>query len=335
MKTSVVTTDLWRQIRSLYAKSPRTIVVAYLSQAVSPLGTGDLVITNASREAIACGQTSAKVLLQASERGALVYSLGNLHAKIIIAGDSALVSSANHSASSQSLLEAGVLTRDPALIASLRTYVEHLRKAAKRPLSLRELRRLAAIPVVYTRSAGHWDRRKPSLLEALRDNAPVLDGLVFSWFLDDELELSKGEVERQAKKRGVRLPTDWEWCESKYFPDGEGKTVKAYGTTPIVYWPMTVDEAGLPKRFDLHGPSAAPLVSAMRVGQVLVTIEATHPAKTGLNLSKHRRELAQTLTRGLQNRAAQQLRLSFKQNPTCVIPVARLRRLYELGSKSR
>ncbi len=78
----VISKDLWKHIARLASKSERRMgAIAYASsERAIRFGEGDILITDASKEAIACGQTSATLLRNAYKRGAELYSLRGLHA---------------------------------------------------------------------------------------------------------------------------------------------------------------------------------------------------------------------------------------------------------------
>ncbi len=77
------------------------------------------MVCDASNNAIKTGQTSAAVLKRAFDRGSRLYNLPGLHAKILLLNEKALIGSANASGSSaHSLIEAGLLTDQPTIVAT-------------------------------------------------------------------------------------------------------------------------------------------------------------------------------------------------------------------------
>jgi hypothetical protein len=80
MRTQFLGNDVWQQLDRLGRDSPKTIAVAYVSDATNfRFAKGDHIITNASPDAIMSAQTSASLLLKAASAGARVYSLKDLH----------------------------------------------------------------------------------------------------------------------------------------------------------------------------------------------------------------------------------------------------------------
>jgi len=106
--------DVWKEIGKLNGK-PRLAAIAYLGDnapyLLGEFGPNDIVVCDASDGSIKSGSTSRKALNDLVQRGVHVYSLGNLHAKIICIGQTAVVGSMNASASSTSMHEAAVLLR--------------------------------------------------------------------------------------------------------------------------------------------------------------------------------------------------------------------------------
>ncbi|MDT4969390.1 MAG: hypothetical protein QOJ64_4127 [Acidobacteriota bacterium] len=145
----VVSKDLWKQIARLASKSERRIAaIAYVTnEGAIKFGAGDILIVDASDQVVACGQTSASLLRKAHRRGAEIYSLRGLHAKVLVLDDLAVIGSANLSASSaNSLVEAAILTDHPAAVATTRAFIETAKTNAT-PLDSGYLRRIGSIKV--------------------------------------------------------------------------------------------------------------------------------------------------------------------------------------------
>lgn len=108
--------DVWKEIGKLSGK-PRLAAIAYLGDNASHLlgdfARGDIVVCDASDGSIRSGSTSRKALNDLVKRGVHVFSLQDLHAKVICIGRTAVVGSMNASASSTSMHEAAaILTND-------------------------------------------------------------------------------------------------------------------------------------------------------------------------------------------------------------------------------
>jgi hypothetical protein len=142
--------DLWPLIADLSAKADsRYGAVAYVtSEAKFKIGRGDVLVTDAGDDAIKGGLTSADVLARASKRGAKLYSVSGLHAKVFCLGRYIVVGSANASANSaRSLIEAGVVSDNPVLVSQGRAFIEQLAQQGTE-IDAAFLRRIAALEVV-------------------------------------------------------------------------------------------------------------------------------------------------------------------------------------------
>jgi len=145
----VTSKDLWRRIAQLASKSGRRMAaIAYAtSEEAIRFGEGDTLIVDASEHAVACGQTSASLLNHAYKRGAEVYSLPGLHAKVLLLDETAVIGSANLSSSSvNTLVEAAIVTDHPAAVATTRAFIEAVKTRAT-PIDSKYLRRLSSIKV--------------------------------------------------------------------------------------------------------------------------------------------------------------------------------------------
>ncbi|WP_172894308.1 phospholipase D-like domain-containing protein [Micromonospora purpureochromogenes] len=93
-----------------------------------PLSTGDLIVVNGSRNALANGATSAALLRDWFDRGVHVYVHETLHAKVFVVGRTAYVGSANLSrrAHEDHTVEAAMQTTDPGIVAEARAFVRRL-----------------------------------------------------------------------------------------------------------------------------------------------------------------------------------------------------------------
>lgn len=148
--------NLWPTISKLAKNSVKRAAIAYVSSDEHiQFGDGDLLICDASTNAIKSGQTSAAVLKRAYDRDAQIYNLPGLHAKIILLNEKALIGSANASGSSaNNLIEAGLLTDQPTIVATAQSFVNLLASQAEE-LNDQRLKKLLAIKVVKRpRQAG-------------------------------------------------------------------------------------------------------------------------------------------------------------------------------------
>lgn len=172
----VVSAGLWKEVARLSGRhSPRFAAIAYVSSdARIRFGDGDVLVCDATDEAIKSRQTSARVLHAAFRRKARIYSSRGLHAKALVLGRVSVVGSANLSESSASHLnEAAIITDDASVASSLRGMIEalaenaesvddmFLRRIATLPLAPRPRGGKAARPVKVTQPRGWLVGLKP------------------------------------------------------------------------------------------------------------------------------------------------------------------------------
>jgi hypothetical protein len=162
----LISLNVWSRIKVVLDQSrTKTAAIAYVTtDAIVQFGAGDVLVTDASDNAIACGETSARVLEAAIAAGAEIYTCGGLHAKVIVFDDVAVIGSANLSERSErDLVEAAWVTDDPTVVAEARSFVARL-AAQSRRIDRALLQRILSIKVA---------RRLPTLSK--RDQNLALD----------------------------------------------------------------------------------------------------------------------------------------------------------------
>lgn len=97
-----------------------------------PVTAGDLIVVNGSRNALANGATSARLLRTWYEQDVRLYVHETLHAKVFVVGRTAFVGSANLSrrAHDDGTVEAAIQTTDPAVVADARRFVREMAAGA-------------------------------------------------------------------------------------------------------------------------------------------------------------------------------------------------------------
>ncbi|HSU56673.1 MAG TPA: phospholipase D-like domain-containing protein [Candidatus Dormibacteraeota bacterium] len=141
--------DLWPKVRS-FTRTARRVqaAIAYLStDKYLRLKSGDVLVVDASHHAVSCGETSASTLQKLRRRGVVIFHYNNLHAKVVVADNKAVIGSANASASSaHTLFETAVLTTDPNLVSQTKSLLFQLQRHGS-PLGAKELHKLSRIKV--------------------------------------------------------------------------------------------------------------------------------------------------------------------------------------------
>ena len=123
----------------------RRAAIAYVGK--SPpirFGEGDLLVVDASDASIKAGRTSAKILGAFHKARAELYSHSNLHAKVILLDDWAVVGSAN--ASQNTYIEAALITDRADIAGQVERLIAELAKAGRR-ITKPFLKRILALPV--------------------------------------------------------------------------------------------------------------------------------------------------------------------------------------------
>jgi hypothetical protein len=158
----LVSDDLWKRVKWISGRSKtKRAAIAYVStDKYLKFGKGDVLIVDASNESIACGNTSAIVLDRAYRRQARLYSLSKLHAKAMLFDRTAVVGSANASASSANeLTEAAVISDHPSVVSNAAALIELLAEKAV-AIGPKFLKRILAIKVKRSGGRGHTGVRK-------------------------------------------------------------------------------------------------------------------------------------------------------------------------------
>ncbi len=165
----VAGTGAWAQIAPILKPYARTITaaIAYVGSEAArqmTLAKGSTIIVDASERSVRAGSTDPAALLEWAKAGVMVYSLENLHAKMILAsrpddehGSFLAVGSANVSAASANrLYEAIVLTDSgDALDEALHTLM-HWKIRCGAPLTVTQLKNLEAV-FASKRENDHYD----------------------------------------------------------------------------------------------------------------------------------------------------------------------------------
>jgi hypothetical protein len=129
-----LTDNLWRELkRRARGTNQKRAAVAYFTRDWLGFEKDDLLICDATHQAIASGQTSAKLLAELHRRGVELYSCAALHAKVVVLDGWTFVSSANLSASSEAeggLIEAGVASDTQAFRKAAVDFIEQVRLKA-------------------------------------------------------------------------------------------------------------------------------------------------------------------------------------------------------------
>jgi hypothetical protein len=158
--STLITALPWSRITAAVKQKPNRcfVAVAYFS-AVNrlPLKEGSTLIVDMSETSVRSGRTNPRELLKLINKGVDVHSVGNLHAKVFVAGNRIYVGSTNASDTSAvgGLVEAVVESTDRNLVSAGRRFVKSLRGDLVTPNLARAMRRIYKPP-----KFGHARKRK-------------------------------------------------------------------------------------------------------------------------------------------------------------------------------
>jgi hypothetical protein len=150
----VLSSGLWKSIGAL-ARRPqqRKAAIAYVTRDLVGFRKGDVLVVDASPRTIACGETNARLLRALRRKRVLLYHCADLHAKALLLGDVAVISSGNMSGSSaDGLVEAAVLSDHASTVSGVASFIEQLVQQSEE-LNRSRIDELCRIKVI--RRGGH------------------------------------------------------------------------------------------------------------------------------------------------------------------------------------
>lgn len=213
--------DLWDVLAARAKRAARRrVAVAYVTRDHLGMRQGDLLIVDASRKAIACGETSAKLLRELHRKGVEIYSVPGLHAKVVLLDELAFVGSANLSDSSRNaLVEAGVLTDSADVVTGVQVALSNW-ISGRRRLSKAHIDELVTIPVSRRRGPAHRSGRR-SVRSAVAGNNVWIVGvrdLPKDAFPKEQARIERGEAKAAAESSRPSAERSWiRWAGKKGF----------------------------------------------------------------------------------------------------------------------
>jgi hypothetical protein len=164
----VLSRDLWTKIRKrARASKSRKGAIAYTTRDLIGFRKGDTLVVDASVLAIKNGETDAPLLRKLHRKGVQLYDCADLHAKILLLDDIAIISSGNISSSSERrMVEAALISDHGSVVAGVASLIEQLVKQSS-PLDKEMIAQLCKIKVIRR---GGWTgagpkRRKTRIAE--------------------------------------------------------------------------------------------------------------------------------------------------------------------------
>ena len=152
----VLSTDLWKAIRTAARKArQRKAAIAYVTRDLIGFRKGDVLIVDASTRASASGETDARLLRKLSQKPMRLYHCADLHAKVLLLGQVAIIGSGNMSGSSaRAMVEAAIMTDQASTIAGVDSFIEQLIQQSEE-LTEAQIQRLCQIKVIRRGGRGN------------------------------------------------------------------------------------------------------------------------------------------------------------------------------------
>ncbi|MGA8613638.1 MAG: phospholipase D family protein [Xanthobacteraceae bacterium] len=170
----LITDGIWETVTSeaKKARNPAYVAVAYFGQGASkllPLPPHSRLVVDASDRTVSSGQTSPTDLKKMQQRGTVIYSVPNLHAKIYAFDQTVIIGSANASNhSAHNLIEAGLRTAERAVIRASRNFVRSMCLVEVTPKTLDRLQKIYRPPKLGGSNRRSLTRRITPELPPLR-----------------------------------------------------------------------------------------------------------------------------------------------------------------------
>ena len=141
----------------------RQVAIAYATRDLVGFRKGDVLVVDASPRAIATGETHAPLLRILRRKQVRLFHCADLHAKVLLLGDVAVISSGNMSNSSaDGLVEAALLTDHASTVSGVASFIEQL-VIQSVELDREAIDRLCGIHVIRRGGAKDQQRRKTRL----------------------------------------------------------------------------------------------------------------------------------------------------------------------------
>jgi hypothetical protein len=155
----VLSNDLWTEIRKrARASKSRKGAIAYATLVLVGFREGDILVVDASARAIQNGETDARLLRKLHKKGVQIYDCADLHAKILLLDDVAIISSGNMSLSSEKrMVEAALISDHGSAVAGVASLIEQLVRRSSQ-LDEKQIAQLCKIKVIRR---GRWNGARP------------------------------------------------------------------------------------------------------------------------------------------------------------------------------
>jgi hypothetical protein len=155
----VLSKDLWAEIRKrARAASSRKGAIAYVTRDLVGFRKRDTLVVDASGRAIQNGETDAPLLRKLHKKVVRLYDCPDLHAKVLLLDEVAVIGSGNMSSSSESrMVEAALISDQASVAAGVASLIEQLVRQSSR-LDEKRIAQLCRIEVIRR---GGWNGARP------------------------------------------------------------------------------------------------------------------------------------------------------------------------------
>lgn len=213
----VLSTGLWKEIKAIaVAAKRRRAAVAYVTQDLIGFKTGDVLVLDATERAIRSGETDAKLLRRLHRRGVQIHCCADLHAKVLLLDEVAVIGSGNMSRSSTvELVEAALITDHSSTVSGVASLIEQLASKSE-PLTTSQIADLCRIPVLRKGGRSKAAKRRRTRISNLGDRTWLLG---VEEMEEDPPPVEQREIDRAQKaweqRTGESEELSWIRCGGK------------------------------------------------------------------------------------------------------------------------
>jgi hypothetical protein len=167
-------TTLWPTLSRLAkaARGPKLVAAPYLTPGGAKslhLTEGDVLLVALTIENCKSGSVCPAEIRKLQRKGVRVYIGRRLHAKVYLFAPSAIVCSANLSSNSKTLDEAGIVTKDPRVLRSIRAWFDERQGEPVTPEWLATCAKAYCAPTALKPTSDAADRVSPLWIIGTRD----------------------------------------------------------------------------------------------------------------------------------------------------------------------
>jgi hypothetical protein len=205
----IITANVWTRVTKIIKSDYKTAAIAYVSKG-TPLifKEGDTLVCDASDQAVKSGETDAKTIKRFFKDGARLFSCSNLHAKLLICNDLAIIGSANLSHSAENHLIEAVLVSTRSTIRSQVNALIHNIITGSTPIDRIFILHICSLPV--DKRFRSFGPRKKKIIEEMGNRYWIINSHPLNRVRKEEEELIE-QGEEEARELAEDSGNDIEW----------------------------------------------------------------------------------------------------------------------------